>query len=71
MAGTTTQRYATALLGRPVTDYIAEQKARGQSYLSIALALREATAGQVAVSDESIRQWHLRAEAAPPSAGAA
>jgi hypothetical protein len=51
------QRLATVLLGRPVHQWIAEQRELGWSWRKIADDLKIATDGLVDVSHESIRQW--------------
>jgi hypothetical protein len=55
------QRLADLLLRRPVAGFIAERRADGASFAAIAEALRDATDGEIDVSDEAIRQWHLSA----------
>jgi hypothetical protein len=55
------QRYADLLLERPVEDFIAERRANDLSYRRIAADLRDATSGEIDVSDVTIRAWHLRA----------
>jgi hypothetical protein len=57
------QRLADLLLQRPVVDFIAEHRANGASYTAIAEALRDATAGEIDVSDEAVRQWFVASEA--------
>jgi hypothetical protein len=52
-----TQRLATVLLGRPVREWIAEQRELGWSWRKIADDLYIATDGLVDVSYEAIRQW--------------
>lgn len=56
------QRLASLLLGRPVLDFIAEHRANGGTYRRIAAALRDATAGELDISDVTIRAWHLAAQ---------
>jgi hypothetical protein len=51
------QLLATALLGRPVTEYIATERQAGKSWRRIAQALREDTNGQVDVTPETLRTW--------------
>lgn len=53
------QRLATLLLGRPVTEFIAERRANGDSYRTVAAALRDATSGEIDVSDVTVRTWDL------------
>lgn len=55
------QKLADLAIGRPVLDFIAERQANGDSYRRIAAALRDATAGEVDVSDVTIRAWVLGA----------
>jgi hypothetical protein len=54
------QRLADLLLKRPVAEFIAERRANRESYTTIAAAIRDATDGEIDVSDEAVRQWHLR-----------
>lgn len=56
-------RYANLLLGRPVLDFITERRANDLSYRRIALDLRDATDGEIDVSDVTIRAWAMRAQA--------
>ena len=51
---TPTQRLAGMLLGEPVDDWIARQRAEGKGWRTIAADLRERTNGQVDVSHEKI-----------------
>lgn len=53
------QRLADLLLGRPVLEFIAEKYADGLSYRRIAADLRDATDGEIDVSDVTIRTWRL------------
>ena len=62
------QRLATLLLGRPVLDFIAEHRANGASYRTVALALRDATDGEIDVSDVTVRSWVLAATNAEDAA---
>ena len=55
MAQTATQNLATHLLGRPVTDWIAEQRTDGRSFQAIAFRLHSEIG--LYVSDETIRRW--------------
>ena len=55
MAQTAAQTLASHLLGRPVTDWIAEQREDGRSFMAIAFRLNAATG--LTVSDETIRRW--------------
>ena len=59
MADTETphQRLATVILGRPVRDWIADQRALGHTWRHIATALSLETDGQVVVSHEAVRGW--------------
>lgn len=54
---TTTQRLATALLGRDVRTWITDRRAEGISWRHIAADLAYETDGQVFVSHETIRNW--------------
>ncbi len=56
------QRYADMLLGRSVDDFIAERRANGQSYRRIAADLRDATSGEIDISDVTVRAWDLRSQ---------
>jgi hypothetical protein len=57
VAETHAKRLATVLLGRPVHDWIHEQRELGWSWRKIADDLRVATDGQVKVTHEALRQW--------------
>lgn len=59
MAHSHAQRLATALLGRDVGEFIAEQRDGGKSWQAIAIKLRDLTGGErgVTVSDETVRRW--------------
>ena len=54
---TARQRLAGLLLGRPVGEFIAEKRANGSTWPDIAVALRDATDGEIAVTGEAVRQW--------------
>ena len=54
------QRYADLLLGRSVDEFIAERRANDVPYRRIARDLCDATAGEIDVSDVTIRAWALR-----------
>jgi hypothetical protein len=54
------QRYADLLLGRSVDDFIAERRANDMPYRKIAAELRDATDGEIDVSDVTVRAWWLR-----------
>jgi hypothetical protein len=56
------QRLADILLGRPVLDFISERRADDVSYRRIAADLRDATSGEIDVSDVTVRAWHLAAQ---------
>jgi hypothetical protein len=60
------QRLAELLLGRPVIDWIAEQRPDGAetSYRHLARLLYEQTDGQVDVTAEALRRWHVTSQAA-------
>ena len=51
------QRLATILLGRPVHEWISEQRRYGYSWRDTAKLLTKATGGVIVVSHESVRQW--------------
>lgn len=53
------QRLADLLLGRPVLDFIAERRANDDPYRRIAADLRDATDGEIDVSDVTVRAWYL------------
>lgn len=58
---------AEHLLGRSLNDYIAEKRSARRprwSYRMIAEQLAEDTAGRVAVTGETIRQWATTVEVA-------
>jgi hypothetical protein len=61
---TPTERLAGILLGRPVVEWIDEERAAGHGYRVIARHLYERTSGQVDVSHETLRVWHLGSEKA-------
>lgn len=54
---TARQRLASHLLGESVQGWCTRLRGRGASPSEIARQLDEATAGQVSVTDESIRLW--------------
>lgn len=62
------KRYADLLLGRSVDDFITEHRVNGASHRKIAALLRDATDGEIDVSDVTIGAWLRQAEA---TAGAA
>lgn len=51
------QRLASLLLGRDVSDWIAERKANGDTWPAIRDALRDATDGEIAVTWQAVQQW--------------
>jgi hypothetical protein len=53
------QRLADLMLGRPVLDFIAERRADAVPYRRIATDLRDQTAGELDVSDVTVRAWWL------------
>lgn len=59
------QRYADLLLGRSVDDFIEERRASDPPtpFRRIAADLRDATDGEIDVSDVTIRAWWLRQSA--------
>lgn len=54
---TPNMKLAGILLGRPVTDWIADRREAGDSWRRIELALEEATNGQIRVEHETLRRW--------------
>lgn len=50
-------KLASILLDRPVEDWIQEQREQGKSWHKIALALHNATGGQIELTGEAIRLW--------------
>jgi hypothetical protein len=59
---------ADHLLGRPVVEWIAEQRAANVSWRLIERELLRLTDGQVDVTHETIRSWAALAEVAERSA---
>jgi hypothetical protein len=55
---TPTQQLASLLLGQPVHNWIAMQRASGSSWRKIADDLRTETGGKVNVTYESVRLWN-------------
>jgi hypothetical protein len=55
------QRLASLLLKRPVTEFIAERRSEEPPapYRRIAAELRDATSGELDVSDVTVRAWWL------------
>ena len=62
------QRLASLLLGRPVLDFIAEHRANGASFRTVAAELRDATSGEIDVSDVTVRAWVLASAQQEPEA---
>ena len=54
---TLTQKRASHLLGRPVLEWVAEQREAGWTYRKIAEDLKAATDGQVDITAEALRLW--------------
>ena len=54
---TLTQKRASHLLGRPVLEWVAEQREAGWTYRKIAEDLKTATDGQVDITAEALRLW--------------
>lgn len=54
---TPSMRLADILLDEPVDRWIAEQRASGLSWRRIAFALRDATDGQLEISDQTLISW--------------
>lgn len=57
-AGTATQKLASHLLGGDVRDFIRVRRDAGRAWRFVARDLYDATAGQVDVTYETLRQWH-------------
>jgi hypothetical protein len=51
------QQLATLYLKRDVSEYIAERRASGDSWRTIANAIRDDTKGRVDVTGETVRSW--------------
>ncbi len=64
------QRVASLVLGRSVTAVIAEAREQGRTWPQIADQIRMQTGGEVGVTGEAIRLWHLAAQTSA-QAGAA
>jgi hypothetical protein len=52
-----TQRLASHLLGRPVLEWVAEQREAGWTWRKIAEDLKTATDGLVDITAEALRLW--------------
>lgn len=65
-AQTPRQRLADLILGRPVAAFIAQQRASGLTWPAVADALKEATAGEIAITGEAVRQWASREDQVEP-----
>ena len=52
-----TQRIAAMLLGEPLRPWLERQRVLGLSAQAIAWELRQATDGEVVVSDQTILNW--------------
>lgn len=63
MDATPTQRLASLLLHRPVSDFIEERRAVGKSWRVIARELHKTTDGQIDVTAETLRGWNTSAAA--------
>lgn len=64
MDATPTQRLASILLHRPVSDFIGESRAAGKSWRVISRDLYKATNGQIDVTAETLRGWNASSAAA-------
>jgi len=53
------QRLASLLLKRPVLEFIEERRTNDVPYRRIARDLRDDTAGEIDVSDMTVRAWWL------------
>lgn len=60
---TPTQHLASDALGQDVIEWAAGRRGEGRSWRRIASELREASAGRVDVTGESIRLWVTTTEA--------
>lgn len=49
--------FASHLLRRPVTDWIADRRAAGRSWRQIVVDLDVATGGVIRAAPESVRSW--------------
>lgn len=56
---TPTQKLAGTILGKPVMDWIADQRAAGESWRTIARNLHGQTGGLVDVTPETLRLWDM------------
>lgn len=67
---TPTRRLADRLLADVggVDQLIADKRADGASWRAIALAIRDLTAGEVDVTDETVRRWGSEQTPAPTAA---
>lgn len=52
------QRLASLLIGRPLDEYVAEGRAHGKSWRTLADEIAAATDGLIEPSHESLRQWY-------------
>jgi hypothetical protein len=59
MPKTATQRLAEVHLGRSLDEFVAERRTAGDSWRTIAAALREAS--DLSVSHETLRAWYADA----------
>lgn len=55
---TPTQRLAGHLLGRPLAEFVAEQRRGGRSWRLVARDVLEATEGEIDVTGETLRGWY-------------
>ena len=53
-----TQQLASLKLGRPLEEYVAEKRAAGLPWSSIAVEISLDTDGEVDISRESLRLWY-------------
>ena len=53
----TVQSIADHLLGRPVADFIAEQRAKGRTWPQVRDDINAATGGVVTVTRQAVQQW--------------
>ena len=59
MGAPTKADFVSHLLGRPVQEWIFDQRAAGKSWDDITFELNTTTAGKVRVTRQTIRNWSL------------
>lgn len=58
----TVQSIADHILGRPVADFIAEQRAKGRTWPQVRDDIHAATGGVVTVTRQAVQQWAAPAD---------